>query len=102
MKIRLSIERIVIDGTDLTRHEQAHLAETLERELVRLLRERADGGSTGRIPAVAPHSQVRSALGSRIARELLAALPPGTFGPPVPPPPHGRLRPSSSTPGGIR
>jgi hypothetical protein len=81
VKIRLNIERIVIDGAPLTRRERAQLAETLEHELARLVRERARRGNPGKSGAAEPAGRGHSALGGRIAREVLAALPRGTFGP---------------------
>ena len=89
MKMRLNIERIVVDGVPLTRRERAQLAETLEHELARLLRERAGGipgrsGTTGRSSGATPAGHGHSALGGRIAHEVLAVLPRGTVGPPPP------------------
>ena len=110
MNITVHIDQIAVEGAPLTRREREHLAATLEQELTRLLRERAAGRRGLRPAAGQPaqssagrdygrpargsagsggdDQQAASPLGSRIAREVLAALPAGTFGRapgPVPP-----------------
>jgi hypothetical protein len=75
VKVSLNIDRIVVDGAGLTRRERAHLAETLGRELVRLVRDRPEPG------AAAPGGPDASSLGTQIARALLTALPAGVLGP---------------------
>jgi hypothetical protein len=94
MNITVHIDQITVEGPPLTRREREHLAATLEQELTRLLREQAAGRPArgpdspgGRPPqpppipggSLSPHTP-SAPLGSRIARELLAALPAGTFG----------------------
>lgn len=90
MKISLHIDQVTVEGAPLTRRERDQLAATLERELTRLLRQRAAGRSGPRPTADLPAGDARagSPLGARIAGELLAALPASTFGLPVPPPPR--------------
>jgi hypothetical protein len=80
MKISLHIDQIVIEGASLTRREREHLAATLERELVRQLRQGAAGagrpGRAGR-DRDAPGG---SRLAGQIAGQVLAALPAGAVG----------------------
>jgi hypothetical protein len=98
MNITVHIDQITVEGAPLTRRERGHLAAMLEQELTRLLREQVAGrrglrpaeGQPGWGPAssVGDDRKAGSTLGSRIAREVLAALPAGTFGRrpgPVPP-----------------
>ena len=87
MNISVHIDQVTVEGAALTRREREQLAVTLEQELTRLLRQRAAGRALAQRPAaIQPAGDARAgfALGHRIARELLAALPAGTFGPPVP------------------
>jgi hypothetical protein len=79
MKINLRIGEIVIEGITLTRREREQIGATVQQELARWLSHRGTSE---------PGAQQRegSALGLRIAHEVLAALPAGTFpgtGPPV-------------------
>ena len=91
MNISLHIDRVTVEGARLTRREREELAVTLERELTRLLRQHAAGRRDPRVPAGGPAGDARagSPLGPRIAREVLAALPAGTFGRPAPVSPGG-------------
>ncbi len=92
MNISLHIDRVTVEGARLTRREREELAVTLERELTRLLRQHAAGRRGPRAAASRPAGDARAAgdvwagspLGPRIAREVLAALPAGTFGRPAP------------------
>lgn len=86
MNISVHIDQVTVEGAALTRREREQLAVTLEQELTRLLRQPAAGRRGPRPAAIQPAGDARAgfALGHRIARELLAALPAGTFGPPVP------------------
>jgi len=79
MKSRLRMDGIVIDGTSLTRREREHLARALERELARQLRWRAAGqrGPAGSGARRGRDADGASALGARIADDVLAALPGG-------------------------
>jgi hypothetical protein len=72
MNVNLRIGQIVIHGVTLTRREREQLAATVQQELIRQL---SRGGRS------APGAQRGggSALGLRIAGEVLAALPPGTI-----------------------
>ncbi|MGO9220285.1 MAG: hypothetical protein ACLPN6_30925 [Streptosporangiaceae bacterium] len=84
MKINLHIDQIVIDGPSLTRREREHLARDLELELARQLHLYI-AGERGAARGSRPRGDAgpdldadrRSALGSRIAGEVLAALPAG-------------------------
>ena len=81
MKISLHIDQIVIDGPSLTRREREHLARALEQELSRQLRRRLAGergAAAGSVPQ-GPDADGASALGARIADDVLAALPAGTL-----------------------
>jgi hypothetical protein len=78
VKISLHIDQIVVDGTSLTRRERDHLAGALEQELTRQLRRRAAGQASA--PARAARQDPAgggAALGTRIAGEVIAALPVG-------------------------
>ena len=79
MKINLHIDEIVVDGISLTQRERAHLATALEQELARLLGQRAAGdrGAPAGAARRGPHAHGGSALGVRIAHDVLAALPAG-------------------------
>lgn len=91
MNVNLRIGQIVIHGITLTRREREQLAATVQQELIRQL-SRGGGGTPG-----ARHGG-GSALGLRIASEVLAALPAGTF-PGSAGPPAARQRPASGPPG---
>jgi hypothetical protein len=85
MKLNLRIGQIVIEGTTLTRREREQVAATVEQELARQL---SQHGASTRGTAQGGGST----LGLRIAHEVLAALPPGTF-PRGASPPQARQRP---------
>jgi hypothetical protein len=72
MKINLRIGEIVIEGITLTRREREQIGMTVQQELARRL---SQGGTSE--PGAQRHDG--SALGLRIAHEVLAALPAGTF-----------------------
>lgn len=74
MNITVHIGQLTIEGAALTRREREHLTVTLERELIRLL------GGRGPASAAGDDRNGTAALGSRVAREVLAALPAGTSG----------------------
>jgi hypothetical protein len=71
MKINLRIGEIVIEGITLTRREREQLAATVQQEVARQLRQHGEAPGAQRDGG--------SALGLRIAHEVLAALPAGTF-----------------------
>jgi hypothetical protein len=86
VKFSLHIDQVVVEGTSLTRREREHLAATLEQELARQLRQRAAGeranhAGSGPGAGARQDQDARSAslLGSRIAHEVLAALPAGAL-----------------------
>jgi hypothetical protein len=72
MNITLRIGEIVIEGVTLTRREREQIGATVQQELAHRLSQRGTG-----VPG-APRRE-GSALGLRIAHEVLAALPAGTF-----------------------
>jgi hypothetical protein len=83
VRIDVTIERLVLDGIDLSPPEHAHLQAEVESELARLL---VDGGTTGllatggRVPAVATPtigvspSAGGAALGGRVAAAVAEGL----------------------------
>jgi hypothetical protein len=75
VRVNLHIDRIVVNGTSLTRREREQLARTLEQELGHQLRVRITGAQGERGSGRHGTSQ----LAGRIATEVLAALPVGTF-----------------------
>jgi hypothetical protein len=79
MKISLHIDQIVVGGASLTRREREHLARTLQQELARRLGQRAAGEAGARAGGArrGPDAEGTSALGIRIAGDVLAALPAG-------------------------
>jgi hypothetical protein len=72
MKIDLRIGEIVIEGITLTRREREQIAMTVQQELAHRLSQRGTS-------QVGAQRREGSALGLRIAHEVLAALPAGTF-----------------------
>ena len=110
MKINLRIDQIVIDGPSLTRREREHLARDLEHELARQLHLYTAGergvarGSRPRRDGLDPRVHRTSALGSRIAGEVLAALPAGLLAGhrAAQPPSPGRRLPRLAGPGAAR
>jgi hypothetical protein len=81
VKINVHIAQIVVEGTSLTRREREHLAAALEYELARQLRERVTRERGQPAAGTRPDQDVSnvSRLGSRIAQDVLAALPAGVL-----------------------
>jgi len=96
VKINLHIERIVVEGIDLTRRERQELATTIEQELIRRLRGRLGDhpAPPGRPEPHATGASDESPLGVRIARDLFAALPVQTHDEP----PQPAARPATARP----
>ena len=72
MNVNLRIGQIVIHGVTLTRREREQVVSTVQQELAHQLSQRS-----GSAPSTRQGGS--SALGLRIAHEVLAALPAGTI-----------------------
>jgi hypothetical protein len=80
MKVRLEIERLVVDGLPLSRGEAGRLRSAVEAELVRLLADGGLGVQGGAIASVAgptvPVGDGRDpvAVGTQVARAVYGSL----------------------------